>query len=619
MRSADTRTRQRLQPFGFVRRRLGNQVALAAAGALGVMATVFAVLIWTANSQTVGVIAGERLKLAQATAASIDALVVHATHQLAQFAALDAVRDVVVLRRVDERQLEQEHRLIGVFEEIVLVDRDGVTLWSQALAAPWLKLRTEPFVGTALRTGAPAVGLLDVIGMEHPPVVAIAVPVRDHDGAIRGAAVGLFHFAHGWKAPVIPLPAGSATFVTAVIDRRGMILATTGGESLGSGNQPAEPGKMDSHVFLLGPLMDKREAGVRIHEGATATEQHLVAYAPLEHVPAGVVVEERKDMALAVPIRLSHRLIAFGLAALLVTSAAAWLHARYVTRPLEDLARAMGRLAAGSLDEPVTVSRSDEIGILGRSFELMRAQLKRAAEERDRFEQKLEARVRERTDQVRTLLGRVIRAQEEERRRLARELHDDTAQTVATVLVHVGTLRDTLSAGQERLREVLDRTLAQGARTLADLRRVIADLRPTALDDLGLIPALRGYAEERLAAAKVKLAFEVVGSPRRLDRPIETALFRILQEAVSNIAKHAGAATATIRLDFQPTSLVATVTDDGHGFEPSRAASGGSWAGLGLEGMQERAELVGARLEITSRVGAGTTVRVQVPLEGQDG
>lgn len=618
MRSTHTMTRQRLRPFGFVSRRLGNQVALAAASALVVMAAVFALLVWTANSQTVGVIAEERLKLAQATAGSIDALVVHATRQLAQFAGLDAVRDVVTLRRPDERELEQEHRLIGVFEEIVLVDRDGVTRWSHALAAPWLRLRTELFVGTALRTGAPAVGLLDVTGIAHPPVVAIAVPVRDRDETIRGAAVGLLHFAHGWKAPQIPLPKGSSTFVTAVIDRRGMILATTGGESLESRDSTSEPVKMDSHVFLLSSLMERREAGVRIHEGAAAADQHLVAFAPLEHVPVGVVVEERKDMALAVPIRLSHRLIGFGLTALLVTSAAAWLHARYVTRPLEDLARAMERLAAGSLDEPVTVSRSDEIGILGRSFELMRAQLKRAAEERDRFEQRLEARVRERTDQVRTLLGRVIHAQEEERRRLARELHDDTAQTVATVLVHVGTLRDTLSAGQERLREVLDRTLAQGARTLADLRRVIADLRPAALDDLGLIPALRSYAEERLAAVGVKLAFDVVGSPRRLDRPIETALFRILQEAVSNIVKHAGAATALIHLDFRPAWLVVTVADDGRGFEPRRATSAGSWAGLGLEGMQERAELVGARLEINSRVGDGTTVRVEVPLE-EDG
>ncbi len=95
MRSADTMTRQRLRPFGFVSRRLGNQVALAAAGGLVVMAAVFALLVWTANSQTGGVIAEKRLKLAQATAGSIDALVVHATRQLAQFAALDTVRDMV--------------------------------------------------------------------------------------------------------------------------------------------------------------------------------------------------------------------------------------------------------------------------------------------------------------------------------------------------------------------------------------------------------------------------------------------------------------------------------------------------------------------------------------------
>lgn len=613
-------SRALLRPLGFARRRLRYQVVLAVAGAFGIMVSVFGLLILTAISQTVGVIAAERLKLAQATAGSIDVLVTHATHQLVQFAALDAVRDVVSLqRRPEARQqdLEQKHRLIGVFEEIVLLDRDGVPRWSHALAAPWLQIEAAPSVRTALRTGAPAVELLDITGIEHPPVVTVAVPVRDRRETVRGAAVGLLHFAHGWKAPLIPLPEGSATFVTAVIDRRGMILATTGGGPPGPGERPLEPVKMDSHVFLLRPLLERGEAGVRIHEGAS--QQHLVAFAPLAHVPAGVVVEERKDMALAVPIRLRHRLIAFGLAALLVTSAAAWLHARYLTRPLEGLARAMGRIAAGALDEPVAVSRSDEIGMLGRSFEVMRRQLERARDERDRFEQRLETRVRERTDQVRTLLGRIIHAQEEERRRLARELHDDTAQTVATVLVHVGTLRDTLPAGQDRLRETLDRALAQGARALGDLRRVIADLRPTALDDLGLIPALRVYAEERLATAGVALAFEVVGSPRRLDRPVETALFRILQEAVSNIAKHAGATTTTIHVDFRPTWLVVTIGDDGHGFEPRHDAGGGPWAGVGLRGMRERAELVGARLEVSSRLGAGTTVRVEVPLEGQDG
>lgn len=617
MSAAEPR-RAQLWPFGFVRRRLRFQVTLAVAGAITVMATAFGLLILSATSESVGVIAEERLKLARASAAFIDALIGHATHQLVQFAALDAVRDTVSRsQRPDTQALEQEHRLIGVFEEIVLVDRDAVPLWSDVLAAPSLRIEAPSFVWTALRTGAPAVGIIDVTGIEHPPVIAVAAPVRDRGEKIRGAAVGLLHMAHGWRAPLIPLPNGSTTFTAAVIDRRGMILANTGGEPPGPGGRSAESVKMDAHVFLLHRLMDRGEAGVRIHEGAI--QQHLVAYAPLARVPAGVVVEERRDLALAVPIRLRHTLIAFGVSVLLITSAAAWLYARYVTRPLEALARAMGRIAAGSLDEPMTVSREDEIGILGRSFEVMRRQLERAREERDCFEQDLEMRVRERTDQVRTLLGRIIHAQEEERRRLARELHDDTAQTVATLLVHIGTLRDTLPVGRDGLREGLDRTLVQGTRALADLRRVIADLRPTALDDLGLIPALRAYAAERLAAARVRLAFDVVGSPRRLDRAVETALFRILQEAVTNIAKHARAAGTSIRIEFQPARLIAAVVDDGGGFDLRDARASDPFAGTGLQGMRERAELIGAQLRISSRPGAGTTVRVEVSVEEQDG
>lgn len=237
----------------------------------------------------------------------------------------------------------------------------------------------------------------------------------------------------------------------------------------------------------------------------------------------------------------------------------------------------------------------------------------------DRWEHQLEARVRERTDEVRRLLGGVIHAQEEERHRLARDLHDDTAQTVATLLVHMATLRDTLPAGQEHLREMLDRVLAQGARALADRRRLIADLRPTVLDDLGLIPALRAYADERLAAAGVKLDFLIAGAPHRLDRAIETALFRILQEAVTNVARHARATTATISITFGPGNRVAFVSGDGRAFDTHRPAASDHRTGVGREGMRERADLIRARLDVASAPGADTSVRVEVPPEETDG
>lgn len=599
--------------LGLAQRRLRYQVALGVGLAFAAMSTLFALLILNVIGHSTEFTRAERLKLARTAAASIDALVDQAARQLSGLAGTEAAHRALATGRADA--LEPGYRLIGAYNEMAVLSGDGGGSWLGTAAPPVRQLRQHPFVRRALETGAPSLGLVDITAFEHPPVVAVAAPVVGGAGRPAGVLVGLLHLAHGWQAPVVSLPPGSTTAVTAVVDERGMILARSGGPPPVEAEQ-AEPVKLDPHAATLRPMLRVGTPSVGIHTNPDG--EHLVAFAPLRGVPAGVVVEEREDVALVVPNRLRRTFVLFGIVALVATSAAAWLHARYVTRPLEGLERAMGRVAAAALDEPVAVTRRDEIGMLATSFETMRRQLKDAMDARDRWEQELEARVRERTEEVRRLLARIIHAQEEERRRMARELHDDTAQSIATLLVHLGTLREILPPGQSPAHAVLERTLTQGAAALADLRRVIADLRPTALDDLGLIPALRVCAEDRLAAEGVKLDFRVTGDVRRLDPPVETAVFRILQEAVSNVARHARARTASIELAFGPATLVATVRDDGRGFT---AGTGGRepGAGAGLEGMRERADLLRARLDITSGPGTRTTVRLEVPLEEKDG
>ena len=595
----------------FVVTRLRHQVTLGVAVGFAVISTLFGLLILNVIGQSTEATAAERLKLAQTTAASIDASISHALAQLVEFAGLEAVRQATSGRaRADA--LNQAYRLLGTYDEVAVLDARGRQVWAHpASGRAAASLRNQPVVRTALDSGAPSVALVELAAVEHPPVVAVAVPLASGGGP-AGVVLGTIHFAHGWRAPLVPLPPGSATFATAVVDGRGRILVTTSAQQAMDGPGQAEPVTVDPHAPIIRTMFETQRPGVGAHgEGA---EEHLVAFAPLGRLPIGVVVEERQDLALAVPNRLRRMLLLFGLVALIATSVAAWLHARYVTRPLEHLAQAMRRIPAGALDEPVLVSRRDEIGAVARSFETMRVQLARAMTERDRWERELEARVRERTDEVRRLLAKIIDAQEGERHRLARELHDDTAQTVATLLMHLAALRGMLPPGQEAIAGVLDRMSAQGVRALGEIRRVIADLRPTALDDLGLIPALREFAEARLATASVDLSFQVRGEPRRLHRPVEAALFRILQEAVTNVAKHAAARIGTVEIEFAPTRLVATVRDDGRGFEvcpgPDRPRGG-----VGLEGMRERADLIHARLEIASRPGAGTSIRVEIPYE----
>ncbi|MFP5318188.1 MAG: GAF domain-containing protein [Acidimicrobiia bacterium] len=213
----------------------------------------------------------------------------------------------------------------------------------------------------------------------------------------------------------------------------------------------------------------------------------------------------------------------------------------------------------------------------------------------------------------RHMLADVIDAQEAERARVSRDLHDDIGQALTSVLLGLRLVEGSMAA------EPLD--TADVRRRLEDLRELAADalrrarqlafdLRPTVLDDVGLLPALERLAAD--LAARSGLAVEVVsGLPAedRLAPEIETVVYRVVQEALTNVVRHAGAGTASVQLVSTERSVRALVEDDGRGFDPSRTEGH-----LGLVGMAERAELVGGRLDITSAPGEGTTVMVEVPV-----
>jgi signal transduction histidine kinase len=285
-------------------------------------------------------------------------------------------------------------------------------------------------------------------------------------------------------------------------------------------------------------------------------------------------------------------------------------------------------MAYGDLDSPITVARNDEIGELGRRFDEMRVKLKASLEESARWAAELEHRVDERTREVeeknrelnvlnrirRQLLAKTISAQEEERKRLARELHDDSAQTLTAALMTLKTAEDALPAGSHGARQAMDRSRSQLDVALREIRKAIVDLRPSALDDLGLAAAARWYASEHLRPLGIGVSFETSGDEQRATGVAATAIFRIVQEAVNNIARHSRARTARITLEFGDTAVVAVVEDDGDGFDPEGFRQPqDNGRGLGLLGMRERAELFGGDVEIASGAGQGTSIRVRIP------
>jgi signal transduction histidine kinase len=227
-----------------------------------------------------------------------------------------------------------------------------------------------------------------------------------------------------------------------------------------------------------------------------------------------------------------------------------------------------------------------------------------------------EARLRE-SEQRETLKGelykRIVAAQESERQRIARELHDETGQALTAIGMGLrsleGGLRTPGSGGTKKnLRELESLT----AHSLDELQRLIGDLRPSHLDDLGLSSALRWYAGNVQERTKLDVQVETRGNEPAIPSPVKTALFRIIQEALTNVIKHAHANQVRIFLAYSPKEIQARITDDGQGFNTDTVESAGriSW---GLKGMEERASLLGGKLKVHSKPGEGTTVEVSVP------
>jgi signal transduction histidine kinase len=208
----------------------------------------------------------------------------------------------------------------------------------------------------------------------------------------------------------------------------------------------------------------------------------------------------------------------------------------------------------------------------------------------------------------RDAVRRVVEAQELERARLARELHDETGQALTSILLGLKPLEQTAATDEARAAVASLRELVVS--TLQDVRRLAVELRPSALDDFGLASAVERLAASFRDQSDLQVDFEAQLGEERLPREVETALYRIIQEALTNILKHAGASRVSILLTRRDGSAAAIVEDDGSGFDPSATSDDG----LGLVGMRERVGLVGGRLRIESALGSGTTVRAEVPI-----
>ncbi|NMB41745.1 MAG: HAMP domain-containing protein [Firmicutes bacterium] len=309
----------------------------------------------------------------------------------------------------------------------------------------------------------------------------------------------------------------------------------------------------------------------------------------------GVVDYSLQD-ALATATR---RLLLIFAATFVIVSTIVFFITTFTTiRPLNSLLKSVQAVAGGDLSQKVKVSSKDELSALAEAFNIMTGRLAQAQLARDR------------------LLKRLISSQEEERRRISRELHDETGQMLNTLMISLSLLQESSNLDELEQKTVEFRRLL--LQSLEQVRLLVWRLTPAPLVDLGLKAALETFVSKYRESAGWEIDLQIEGlEKRRLSPEIEICIYRVTQEALTNIARHADAENVNILLDCRKEILLLTIEDDGVGFEPEEFKEEnvqGTGASFGLISMRERISLVGGEFKIISSPGYGTTLDINIPL-----
>ncbi len=440
---------------------------------------------------------------------------------------------------------------------------------------------------TTQATGHPVFSAVLAEKPSGQDAVVISTPISNDD-RFAGMLIGVLFLAHHpWSNNLEPLrtPQGGRTYL---VDTAGNVISHPDAARIG------DTIKEDATLWQLAA---EAQPASLLYDSPSSGERLVVSYAPLPDVGWGLIMEEpwRAILAPTVPYQWAvGGLLTLGVTLSMVLLV---LSVSRAIRPLTDLIQEAIQVSTGAIFHPLRALGPPEVRMLIGVFNRM------------------VIRLAEQQATLRRYAIQVLESQEEERKRISRELHDETVQDLVGLVQRIqlcrGAMQRDPAAARQRLNEV--QSLAEGA--LADVRRMSNDLRPFILEDLGLSAALHAVSEESAAqmpAARVHC--EIVGDERRLSPELELTVFRVVQEALTNVRKHAPAATqVNVTLYFEEWGILVTVEDNGPGFQPPDIQALARHGHLGLAGMYERASLFDGELSITSAPGEGTTITLHLP------
>jgi len=526
----------------------------------------------------------------------------------------------------ERHALETAYRYSIFTDGIFLLDEYGNVIlhYPEKIKDSNLNLLSIEPVSRMVATGRPVVSNLYTAELAKKKVLFMLVPLKDRNGNNVGIAGGEIDPTNPVFTDMLKISDIKRAFID-LIDSNGMVIA--------SSNPLRAFTHCDRNEFFSTIIASKKERVATCHQchevdNNRKKSTNIVAVVPFAMAPWGISIQEPEEDVFAPSIKLKRTFVLLAAIFLGTAFLLAVGISRSVVNPVKDLIAGADRIAGGELSMPVTVGGSDEIGSLGQSFETMRVRLAGLLDDITTYNLELENRVKERTKEigesrkkVENLLKKIISVQEEERRRVARELHDDTIQNLSAVLMKIDMCRlypESITPDKiEEIRKII-------LQSLDGLNITIRNLRPAILDDLGLEAAIKQLLETHLKEKGVKYYLNLSNiNEIRLHPDVQYRIFRIIQEAIINIARHAHAENVAITSGLKNQSFYACIEDDGEGFNTDSllrktAHNEKDTKGLGLLGMKERASLIEGKLEICSHYGWGTMITLHVPLKAQE-
>jgi signal transduction histidine kinase len=476
--------------------------------------------------------------------------------------------------------------LMGIFDYgTAFFDRNGMLLAASREQAFWQTLAGTLELGSVLNPGSDtAISAVFLSPADGKPVVLVSSQRQGE----KWTAVGAF----SPEALILRTlqdiyPAGGETAVY-VIDPAYQILYHNGPATL-EGAPESHPGVTEAFNGHSGTTYMK-----------VGRDEHVVAYSPIPAVGWAIVTEESWELVSNPTLRTSQMIPLILVPALLLAILALWFGANQIVRPLQRLESKAARMAWGDFQQ------------IGKSVGGI-AEIRDLQDELVHMAHQLQAAQKS----LHSYIGAITQGQEAERLRLARELHDDTIQSLIALKQQVQLARLPRKKGAPVPDSGDLETLIE--QTIDDLRRTTRALRPIYLEDLGLVAALEMLVRETSQSSGLTIDFSSSGSERRLPAEIELALYRMAQEALNNAVQHAQARHLSVCMEFNSHTVTLEIIDDGKSFVVPRTPAEFTPQGhFGLLGLYERAELIGARLEITSSPGTGTRLNIVLPFPHQD-